>query len=73
MSKSRMTKQELDKRKAELCQEWERVMEKDTEISKAIALKKAEREVLNIELEKVEKDYGELVKDFDEAKFFGEK
>ena len=73
MTKSRMAKQEFDKKKAELCQKWERLMEKDTEISKAIALKKAEREMLNIELEKVEKKYGELEKDFYEPRVFGEK
>ena len=73
MTKSRITRQELDKRKAELCQKWERLMEKDTEIVKAVAKKRAEREVINKELEKVEKEYGELVKDFDEPRFFGER
>lgn len=61
----------LQKKRAELTQRWKRVMDKDTEILKAIALKRAERKMLDLELRKIEKEYGELVKDFDEPRFFG--
>ena len=72
MVKNRITQQEFDERKAELCQKWYSLMGKDAELWTAIAAKRAERETIGKELEKVEKEYNELVGDFDEPGIFGE-
>ncbi len=72
MPKNKIISQELGKRKTELCQKWYSLMEKGTEIGIAIAVKRAERMGIDKELEKVEKEYNELVEEFGEPRIFGE-
>ena len=71
MAKNRITSQELEKRKTELCQKWYRLMEKRNEIGIAIAVKRAEEMGIDKEIERIEKEYNELVEDFDEHRVFG--